>query len=251
MKSVSSLVFAPALRSLATPLLLALSLAAPVTAAALPQREGAALEHLNLEKSGLALAGYDPVAYFEEGGGRPAEGQQKLFVSLRGVTYRFRAEKNRESFLLDPEKYEPAYGGWCAFAMAKGEKVEVDPESFLIEDGRLLVFYDGLFADTRKSWLKAGEGKLEPLATGAWSKLLGRTGKRHVRAELPTLALAGVDPVTLAPGRESKPGLPTVTTRIGDKLYHFRSRENREEFLANPEGFQSPEPESKRPANSH
>lgn len=250
MKSASVSVPIPSLRSLATALLLGLVLAAPRSAGASPQREGAPLEHLNLDESGLALEGYDPVAYFEEGSGRPAEGKQKLFVTLRDVTYRFRSEQNRESFLRDPEKYEPAYGGWCAFAMAKGDKVEVDPESFLIEGGRLLVFYDGLFADTRKSWLKAGEGKLEPLATGAWSKLLGRTSVRPVRAKLPTLALDGVDPVTLAPGRESKPGLPTITTRIGDELYRFRTRENRVAFLRNPEGFPLPKPEPKLPDQS-
>ena len=211
--------------------------ACAVSAAPLAQREGAELEHLNLSESGLALDGFDPVAYFSGSGGVAVEGNKKYLVTIRGVTYRFQSKKNRELFLGDPEKYEPAYGGWCAFAMAKGEKVEVDPESFLVEKGRLFVFYNGLFANTRKSWLKKGEGKLEPIATKAWDGILGRKPMIRSRAKEAKLALEGTDPTTAQSGSEAKPGLPTITTRIGDFEYRFANHGNREAFVEDPERY--------------
>jgi YHS domain-containing protein len=136
-------------------------------------------QHWNVEVDGdvkVALQGYDPVAYFPEGGGKPAEGSTKFAAVHGGITYRFTSDEHRKLFLADPWKYEPAYGGWCAYAMADGEKVEVDPESFRVLDGRLFVFYDGLFADTRKSWLKDETALLEK-ADAAWPKLSGEKNR--------------------------------------------------------------------------
>ena len=153
-------------------LLGAFALVTPATAHTQDEDEPRpALKQYNLEK-GLALSGYDPVAYFEEGGGKPAEGKHDLTAKHRGITYRFANEKNRDAFLKTPERFEPAYGGWCAYAMVGGDKVEIDPKSFLIEKGRLLVFYKGFFNDTRKKWLKEGGAKLAPKADKAWKKLI-------------------------------------------------------------------------------
>ena len=92
-------------------------------------------KHYNLEKSGLALAGYDPLSYFL---GNPKKGSSTYTYNHNGVTYRFANAKNMELFKASPAKYEPAYGGWCAYAMgAKGEKGEVSPETFKIVDGRI------------------------------------------------------------------------------------------------------------------
>ena len=82
------------------------------------------------------------------------------------------SEANRERFKAAPARYEPAYGGWCAWAMVDGSKVEVDPKSFLVEEGRLFVFYDGFLADTRKKWLKKGGAELRPKADAAWRKIV-------------------------------------------------------------------------------
>ena len=95
---------------------------------------------LNVPKSRLAIDGYDPVAYFPEGGAEPRKGEKNLTVNYRGATYSFATEANRERFRHEPSKYEPAYGGWCAYAMASDDRVEIDPKSFLIEDGSLLLY---------------------------------------------------------------------------------------------------------------
>lgn len=105
---------------------------------------------------GLALSGYDPVSYFPEAGGRPQRGDPAWTWEHEGRRYRFASEANRERFRAAPERYEPAYGGWCAWAVANGYKFEVDPESHLVADGRLLLFYRGVLGDARAEFEKAG-----------------------------------------------------------------------------------------------
>lgn len=111
---------------------------------------------LNLDKSGLAIAGYDPVSYFMADAVKkgPLKGDTKYQVNQEGAKYLFASEANKKEFEKNPTKYLPAFGGWCAYAVAeKKEKVEVDPRSFIVQDGRLLLFYNGILADTRHKWL--------------------------------------------------------------------------------------------------
>lgn len=110
----------------------------------------------NVNKSGLAIDGYDPVSYFSADAEKkgPVKGDAKIQATHDGVTYQFTSETNKQEFLSNPSKYIPAFGGWCAYAVAeKKEKVEIDPKSFLVQDGRLLLFYKGFLADTRHKWL--------------------------------------------------------------------------------------------------
>lgn len=104
---------------------------------------------------GVALGGFDPVAYFPEGGGQATKGFVQRDYKHDGVTYRFASEANRERFRANPEKYLPAYNGWCAWAMAElNAKVDVEPASFTIYNGKLYVFYDHADLNTRALWLK-------------------------------------------------------------------------------------------------
>lgn len=124
-------------------------------------------QQYNLEK-GLAIDGYDPVAYFKSNKAIP--GKKELAVINQGVVYYFSSTENKEEFRKNPSRYEPQYGGWCAYAMgAKGEKVSVDPETFKIIDGKLYLFYNSFFNNTLKSWNK-DEGNLRPKADANWSK---------------------------------------------------------------------------------
>lgn len=133
----------------------------------------AASEQYNLGGDGLAIEGYDPVAYFPEGGGAPMPGRPELQVEHEGATYRFATPENLARFQADPARYEPAYGGWCAYAMGKtGRTVKVDPEAFLVEDDRLLLFYRTKVADTRDKWAEE-PGQLRPRADRAWSERTG------------------------------------------------------------------------------
>jgi YHS domain-containing protein len=91
------------------------------------------------EAEGLALRGYDPVAYFTEG--RPVAGSLAFVASYRGSSFRFASEANRKLFLGDPERYAPQYGGFCAFGTAGGYKAAIDPNAFTIVDGKLYLNY--------------------------------------------------------------------------------------------------------------
>ena len=121
----------------------------------------------NIE-DGVAINGYDPVSYFD---GKPLEGTKSFQYTHQGVTYRFANQANMDKFKANPSKYEPAYGGWCAYAMgAKGEKVEVNPETYKITNGRLYLFYNAFFNNTLKDWNKDEKGLMKK-ADDNWKKL--------------------------------------------------------------------------------
>lgn len=122
----------------------------------------------NLTNGSLALSGYDPVSYFDAS--QPVMGQSSLTGEYRGVRYQFADGASRRKFAADPERYMPAYGGWCATAMARGEKVEIDPQNYKLTDGRLYLFYKGWLGNAQKDWNK-DEPKLRAQADAAWAKI--------------------------------------------------------------------------------
>lgn len=132
--------------------------------------------HYNLDKDKLALKGWDPVAYFSEGGGRPMRGDARFAYRYRGAVYRFADASNLARFRADPRRYEPAHGGWCSTAMAEGRKVDIDPRSFKITSGRLFLFYTNLFTDARDDWVRD-----EPVKTSAsdrhWKRISGEEAR--------------------------------------------------------------------------
>lgn len=95
--------------------------------------------HYNLQNN-LGLKGFDPVSYFPEGGGQPLTGLDDLKIDYMGVTYLFATPENVDLFLQNPNKYEPTYGGWCAYAMASGSKVDIQPSLYTINQNRLHFF---------------------------------------------------------------------------------------------------------------
>ena len=118
--------------------------------------------------NGIAINGYDPVAYFKKGAA--VKGKNELAVFDQGVTYYFSSVENKEEFKKNPSNYEPQYGGWCAYAMGKdGSKVEVDPGTFKIIDGKLYLYYNKFFNNTLKSWNK-DEVNLTSKANINWKK---------------------------------------------------------------------------------
>ena len=123
----------------------------------------------NLTKKQVAISGYDPVAYFTAN--KAMKGSKNLVVHANGVNYYFSSVANKELFKKNYMAYEPQYGGWCAYAMGRdGEKVEVDPETFKIVDGKLYLFYNFFFNNTLKSWNK-NEAVLKANADKNWNKI--------------------------------------------------------------------------------
>ena len=135
---------------------------------AFAQSNDARKKNFNIKKN-IAIDGYDPVSYFD---GKPAEGDSKFTFTHKGVTYLFSSGANLNKFKATPDKYEPVYGGWCAYAMGEtGEKVKVDPETYKIIDGKLFLFYNFWTNNTLKDWNK-NEKALKAKADQNWKKIL-------------------------------------------------------------------------------
>ena len=139
---------------------------APVDAAVTTRRSH------NLLGESVGAAGYDPVSYFPEGGGRPQKGLISISLEHDGVTYRFASEAHKALFQKDPARFTPQYGGWCAWAVAEiNKRVDVDPESFVVREGKLYLFYRDPKLDTRAMWTpKAAE--LIQKAEANWPALM-------------------------------------------------------------------------------
>ncbi len=120
-------------------------------------------------QNGIAAQAYDVVAYFTTS--KAVKGNSINSVVYQGLKYQFANPANKEEFKKNPSKYEPQYGGWCAYAMgATGEKVEVDPETFKIINGKLYLFYNKFFNNTLKTWNK-DEANLKTKADVNWLKI--------------------------------------------------------------------------------
>jgi YHS domain-containing protein len=85
--------------------------------------------------SGIALDGYDPVAFFTDG--KPLNGDPDISSTYRTATYLFVSKEHKEMFEADPEKYVPQYGGYCAFGVALGKLFPVDIRTWQVRDGKL------------------------------------------------------------------------------------------------------------------
>lgn len=97
----------------------------------------------------VAIKGYDPVAYFEQQ--KPVKGSAEHSYQWQAATWHFASAENRQAFVDDPVKYAPQYGGWCAFAMARGKKVDIDPDAWAIVDDKLYLNYS---IPTQGFWVK-------------------------------------------------------------------------------------------------
>jgi YHS domain-containing protein len=115
--------------------------------------------------SGLALQGYDPVAYFEAGTSTPGDSQ--FTHDWGGATWQFSSARNRDLFAETPESYSPQFGGFCSFAVSKGVTADISPSAWHIEGGKLYVFAD---ENVRDDWVNAiDEGSIDASEEN-WSK---------------------------------------------------------------------------------
>jgi YHS domain-containing protein len=142
-------------RRLAAGLLLALALASPAFA----------LDPIYTNWRGLALSGYDPVAYFTAG--VPTPGSSEFTADWMGATWRFANAANRDAFRADPERYAPQYGGYCAWAVSNGKTASSDPEAWKIVGGKLYLNYSRA---VQQKWQADVPGNIRR-ADGHWPEL--------------------------------------------------------------------------------
>jgi len=92
------------------------------------------------EKDGVAINGYDPVAYFTDG--KPVKGESQFQLKWNNATWQFASKKNLEKFKSQPEKYSPQFGGFCSFGVSKGYKVKSEPDACTIVNNKLYLNYN-------------------------------------------------------------------------------------------------------------
>ncbi|MGA7215363.1 MAG: YHS domain-containing (seleno)protein [Terrimicrobiaceae bacterium] len=125
---------------------------------------------VNVDKNGVGIKGYDPVAYFTDN--KAVKGEAQFQSSSKGIIYYFASAQNKAAFDADPAKYEPQFGGFCAWAVSRGYTAPVDPDAFQIVNGRLLLQYS---PSVRKDFAKDVEGNLKK-ADANWPSIVEKKG---------------------------------------------------------------------------
>lgn len=117
------------------------------------------------------LDGYDPVSYFEEGGGSPAKGNSSISFTYGARTYFFVNDENRQLFMTNPLKYEPTYGSWCAYGMSQGGKIRINPLIYTLKGNRAHFFINKSAKTSFDEELEA----LEIVADENWKQFSGES----------------------------------------------------------------------------
>ena len=126
---------------------------------------GAARAQEIFADNGMALRGYDPVAYFTDGQARA--GLADITADWSGVEWRFVSADNRDTFLAAPESYAPQYGGFCAWTMAQGHRAPTNPHAWAVVEGRL---YLNSSTRVHRRWARDVPGNIAQ-ADANWSEM--------------------------------------------------------------------------------
>lgn len=123
----------------------------------------------NTDDSKIALQGYSPVSYLDLGIAQ--KGVKDYKASYEGLNYYFTSKDQKNKFEQNPGKYLPQYGGYCAFGVSVGAKFRVDPNKFVVKDGKYFLFLYDLEVDAQQLWLGDNHEKLVAKADKNWEKL--------------------------------------------------------------------------------
>ena len=152
-------------KSIALAAALAVSLGSGLASDAFAVAEVNVAPGKTLKGPGIAVHGYDPVAYFTLG--RPVQGTAEHSLVHEGATYRFSSAETMQAFKADPARYQPAFGGYCAYGVSVGAKFDGDPRYWRIVDGKL---YLNLNRQIQKTWLEDVPGNIGKAETN-WTKI--------------------------------------------------------------------------------
>ena len=126
-------------------------------------------QRYNTDDSKIALQGYSPVSYLDLEIAQ--KGLKEFKVTHAGLNYYFTSKEQMQKFQANPKKYMPQYGGFCAFGVSVGAKFRVDPNKFVVKDGKYFLFLYDLEVDAQQLWLAGNHKELVRTANGNWASL--------------------------------------------------------------------------------
>jgi uncharacterized protein GlcG (DUF336 family)/YHS domain-containing protein len=214
---------------MAAPALAMVSAPAPKPAALTPMTPDKQL--VLRDADGIALEGYDPVAYFTDG--KPVKGQSSHSTLYGGAIYWFASDDHQRRFEADPAKYAPQYGGYCGYAASIDRLSPISPEFWQIVDGRLILQHNQKAFDLFNADLAANVVK----ADANWPGLVARNGTGGpwlVNVDSDGVAIQGYDPVAYFTDGRPVRGDAQFESTFDGALYHFASAEHRAQFERDP-----------------
>ncbi len=187
----------------------------------------------NRDRSGVAILGYDPVAYFTDG--KPLAGDPRFTASYQGATFRFASAAHRDQFAAEPAKYAPQFGGYCGYAASIDRLSPIAPEFWQNLDGRLVLQHNQRALD---AWNRDVPGNLVK-ADANWPGLVAQHGraarqKSLINRDEKGVAIQGYDPVAYFTVGRPVAGDAQFDATYDGALYHFASKDNRETFERDP-----------------
>ena len=123
----------------------------------------------NIDDSKIGLQGYSPVSYLDMG--LAQRGSKQFKSTHKGIAYYFTSKEQKRTFDNNPEKYMPQFGGFCAFGVYAGAKFRVDPNKFVVSNGKYYLFLNDVEVDAKQLWIAKEESKLLATANKNWKSL--------------------------------------------------------------------------------
>ncbi len=191
---------------------------------------------VNIDKSGVLLDGYDPVAFFTDG--KPVMGNAAIQSKWHEATYYFASDEHKKLFDAMPEKYAPQYGGYCGYAASLGHLAPIDVNFWSIIDGRLILQHNKKAADgwdknpmslrlADKYWPQLVDKKGKPIIPDEEKKYLVNVNEEGFIAE-------GYDVVAYFTDGKPVKGDPSIVKLYNGAFYSFASEEHKQLFGADP-----------------
>lgn len=184
----------------------------------------------------VGLGGYSPVSYIERNRAEP--GSPRFAAEHDGVTYFFTSQRQQQAFEADPQRYLPAYGGYCAYGCSVNAKLVPDPTSFEIIDGRTHLFLNNGEIDARKLWNEADPITVKAKADRYWNAQSG--SRAYINAHNVPASGIGIDgysPVSYFTAGRAEQGDPRFNVEHEGVTYYLTSQRQVELFQANPQQY--------------
>ncbi|MBX3390869.1 MAG: hypothetical protein KF691_15580 [Phycisphaeraceae bacterium] len=186
---------------------------------------------LNLDSEGLAIQGYDPVAYFTDA--KAVKGDESIRSTYESAVYYFASAQHKQAFDAAPDKYAPQFGGYCAYAASIDAISPIDPTYWEVVNGRLLLQHN------KKAWDLWHQDPASNLvkADKNWPGIVDRNGtapRSLVNVDSSGLALDGFDPVTYFTQPKPVKGDPALARTFAGATYYFVSADNKNMFEKEP-----------------